>query len=157
MHKKTKGFTLVELLVVVSIIGLLSTLAVVALGSARVKARDVRRANDVRQIMNALELYYNENGKYPIESTAKTLGTVGKCLDSTGFKTAGCTNPFMLVIPRDPSLRDADAPCTVSSVSVCDYSYQSGDGSDFTLLFYLESSVANLSAGIRTAKPDGVL
>jgi general secretion pathway protein G len=60
-----KGFTLIELLVVIAIIGLLSTLAVVALNSARSKARDAARVADVKQIQTALELYYNSNDGYP--------------------------------------------------------------------------------------------
>ena len=63
--KKARGFTLIELLVVIAIIGLLSTLAVVALNSAREKARDAKRVADVRQIQTALELFFNTNSGYP--------------------------------------------------------------------------------------------
>ena len=61
-----KGFTLIELLVVIAIIGLLSTLAVVALGSARLKARDAKRVSDLKQIQTALELYYMHTRQYRI-------------------------------------------------------------------------------------------
>ncbi|MSU75053.1 MAG: prepilin-type N-terminal cleavage/methylation domain-containing protein, partial [Candidatus Magasanikbacteria bacterium] len=56
-RRKTRGsgFTLIELLVVIAIIGLLSTLAVVALGSAKQKARDATRLSDLKQIQGALE------------------------------------------------------------------------------------------------------
>lgn len=68
MHsKKNFGFTLIELLVVISIIGLLSTLAMVVLNDARIKARDVKRKHDLRQIAKAIELYRNNNnGDYPL-------------------------------------------------------------------------------------------
>jgi len=62
---KNKGFTLVEMLIVVAIIGILSSMVIVGLGSARAKARDSRRISDIRQIQNALEIYYSENRNYP--------------------------------------------------------------------------------------------
>src|SRR6056297_2892443 len=68
MNKNKKGFTLIELLVVIAIIGLLSTLAIVALNSARQKSRDAKRVSDIKQIQTALELYYNDNFGYPPDS-----------------------------------------------------------------------------------------
>jgi len=59
------GFSLIESLVVIAIIGLRSTLSVLAINSARVKARDTKRKADLRNIKVALELYYNDNGVYP--------------------------------------------------------------------------------------------
>ena len=64
-----KGFTLVELLVVISIIGLLSTIAIVSLGSARAKSRDTKRIADMKQISTALEQYYSDLGGYPAVGT----------------------------------------------------------------------------------------
>ena len=77
--KKIKGFTLLELLVVIAIIGLLSTLAVVALGNARMKARDAKRISDLKQVSAALELYYDDNGHYPKIETPATNQTTGAC------------------------------------------------------------------------------
>ena len=102
---KRKGFTLIELLVVIAIIGLLSTLAVTALGGARKKARDARRLSDVKQIQTSLELYYSDNSSYPDDSglTSNRLGTGnGACLNSSGFSAAGCSDPYMNKIPVDP-------------------------------------------------------
>ena len=60
------GFTLIELLVVIAIIGILSSVVVASLNSARKKARDARRVDDVKQVQLALELYFDANsGKYP--------------------------------------------------------------------------------------------
>lgn len=79
MNGKNKaGFTLIELLVVIAIIGILSTLAIVALGGARQKARDAKRVADLAQIGKALELYFNDNNLYP------TLITAGQPLAANG-------------------------------------------------------------------------
>jgi len=64
---KQKGFTLLELLVVISIVGLLGTLAMVALGNARSQARDTKRKFELKQLSIAMELYRdNNNGSLPI-------------------------------------------------------------------------------------------
>jgi prepilin-type N-terminal cleavage/methylation domain-containing protein len=63
--KKTKGFTLIELLVTVTIIGILSSIAVVGLTSVREKAQDTSRLSDIRELQLALEVYKSVNGTYP--------------------------------------------------------------------------------------------
>jgi len=62
---KPKGFTLIELLVVVAIIGILATVVLASLGSAREKASDSKRLTVIRQIEQALEMYFIDNGSYP--------------------------------------------------------------------------------------------
>ncbi len=100
---KRQGFTLIELLVVIAIIGLLSTLAVVALGSAKVKARDSKRLSDLKQLQTALELYYTDQNNYPT-GTAVTLGAgMYECLNASGWAAIGCTNPYMGKVPSDPN------------------------------------------------------
>ena len=66
MFKARKGFTLIELLVVIAIIGILSSVVLASLNSARQKSRDARRISEMKQIQNALELYYSNNGTYPV-------------------------------------------------------------------------------------------
>ena len=60
-----KGFTLIEILIVVAIIGILASVVVVGLGPAQKRGRDSRRVSDLRSVQNALELYYGKNGQYP--------------------------------------------------------------------------------------------
>lgn len=60
------GFTLIELSVVISIIGLLSSVVLASLNTARAKARDSRRMSDLRNIQLALELYYDKYGTYKV-------------------------------------------------------------------------------------------
>ena len=68
MNTTHKGFTLVELLVVVAIIGILATIvlsSLSSLSSARERARDARRLSDIATIQNSLEMYHLDNGVYP--------------------------------------------------------------------------------------------
>lgn len=64
-ENKQRGFTLLELLVVIGIIGLLASVITVNLTGARKRARDIKRISDVRQMQTAMEDYYGRNGKYP--------------------------------------------------------------------------------------------
>ncbi len=146
---KLKGFTLIELLVVIAIIGVLSTLAVVSLNSARQKARDAKRVADVKQIQTALELYYNDNNSYPVQTL--TLGVDGRILCGTtanGFiaSTASCgtaATTYMGAVPSNPTPNGSA------------YIY-TGSASSYSLTFNLETSVGNLTAGNKTATPDGI-
>ncbi len=61
-----RGFTLIELLVVIGTISLFSTILLASMSTYRIKARDAARLNDVRQIQNALEMYYVTNKGYPV-------------------------------------------------------------------------------------------
>jgi len=100
-----KGFTLIELLVVIAIIGVLSTLAVVALGSARQKANDAKRLSDIKQVQTALELYYTDHNYYPTTTGYVSLGDANHtCLNSVlGFTTANCASPYMGLVPKGPT------------------------------------------------------
>jgi prepilin-type N-terminal cleavage/methylation domain-containing protein len=68
MKKNREGFTLIEMLVVIAIIGALAAVIVLGLGSARSKARDTRRLADLRQIQNFLENRYKNIEGYPKSS-----------------------------------------------------------------------------------------
>lgn len=63
--KNKKGFSLVELLVVITIIAILSVVAYTAVGGQTVKARDSKRKQDLNTIQQALEIYFAEMGTYP--------------------------------------------------------------------------------------------
>ena len=62
---QSKGFTLIELLVVIAIIGLLASIVLVSMGGTRAKARDAKGESDIRQIMTAFEMKYNDAESYP--------------------------------------------------------------------------------------------
>ena len=135
-----KGFTLIELLIVVAIIGLLSTLAVVALGSARVKARDSKRLADLKQLQTALELFYTDNNDYPNYQGISLGDFAHACLNSSGFAVSGCDSPYMGQVPTDPQTGN--------------YSYTMSS-STYTVTAILEGKVNNLEGTIQLT-PAGI-
>jgi len=64
--RRQRGFTFIELLVVVTISALLMGAAMVGYSSISRRSRDTRRRTDMETIRSALELYRSENGSYPL-------------------------------------------------------------------------------------------
>jgi len=148
-----KGFTLIELLVVIAIIGLLSTLAVVALNSARQKSRDAKRVADIKQIQTALELYFADNNTYPVEVSAVVLGdgATGDTLCGSGGFAGTCTGTtYMGLVPSAPT--PADGTCGASNP----YTYAISTGTTYSIGFCLGGTVGSLTAGPATASPNGI-
>ena len=109
MTKKSKilGFTLVELLVVITIIGILAAIGLVSFRTSQLRTRDVQRKSNLRQIANALELYYSDYGTYPgASANGEILGcpstTSAACSWGGGPFTDGKTVYFQ-TLPKDPS------------------------------------------------------
>ena len=73
--QKNQGFTLLELLVVISIIGILMALGVVAYSTAQKKSRDAKRRGDMKSIQSGFEQYYAENGGVYGATCAAMAGT----------------------------------------------------------------------------------
>jgi type II secretion system protein G len=96
MNKK-KGFTLIELMVVIAIIGILATIITASLSTAKAKGRDAKRISDIKTIQTALALYYNDNQFYPIN--------IYSTYDSSnGVSPADGLSPtYLPVVPTDPS------------------------------------------------------
>jgi prepilin-type N-terminal cleavage/methylation domain-containing protein len=116
-----KGFTLIEVMTVVAIIGLLSTFIFASMSEAQRRSRDAKRLADIKQVQNALELYADEHGgAYPLVPT------------SFVFQLASSLVPnYIRVLPEDPVRTGGNR-----------YRYYTVDatnGSSYTILVNLET------------------
>jgi prepilin-type N-terminal cleavage/methylation domain-containing protein len=111
MKKYNLGFTLVELMVVVSVIGILSSIVYANFGSARAAARDDIRKSSLEEVRLALELYKAQYGRYPLSCRGDNAwsganhalydcATVGK--DSRVY-IEGLVPEFIAELPWDPN------------------------------------------------------
>ena len=142
MFSQKKAFTLVELLVVIAIIGLLATLSVIALSNARAKSRDTKRMSDIKQVQTALELYFNDQNRYP---------TVTEWNTGSIYSTSSeGTTTYMQVIPTAPTNSDGDYCPSDSS-----YHYAS-DGDSYVLSTCLGNNAGSLGTGIVIANSASV-
>ncbi len=99
-----KGFTLIEILIVVAIIAILASVVLIGLGPTQQSGRDARRVSDLHEAQNAIELYFQKCGYYPggVESGAcgswaetKTWADLTAAITGSGI---GVT-----AMPQDPT------------------------------------------------------
>ena len=102
-NKTGAGFTLLELMIVVAILSLLSAGIITVLNPYEQiqKSNDGRRKSDLSQIQKALELYYEDNGRYPLQSDDGSYQIVG--VNQNILPWGSPWIPYMNLLPKDPS------------------------------------------------------
>mgnify|MGYP000453325894 CR=1 FL=1 len=123
MKKKQKGFSLLELLVVISIMGILIALGTVAFITVQKKGRDSRRRGEIKAMQDAFEQYKADNTSYEACSTMAAYDSGSGAIMPGG-------------LPSDPKNSGS-------------FIYNTADGCDATgycVCAYLEGSIGNSSA-----------
>ncbi len=123
---KRNAFTLVELLIVISIISVLSTVGVVTFQGVQSKARDSTRKSDLQKLATALEIYFQQNSKYIVNTDKTDIASCQTDPTSSTFYTSIANNISGGTI-SDPS----------SKLAYCYISSNSGQG--FRLFAKLEN------------------
>ena len=91
-----KGFTIIELLVSIVVIGILVTIMIVSYAGIQQRSRDSRRGSDTTQLKIAIEKYHAEKGQYP------NVCSGGDDTDCPASTLATVLAPFLASIPHDP-------------------------------------------------------
>jgi len=132
-----KGFTLIELVVAISIVGFLSSIVLATLGDARIKARDAVRQHDLKQIEVALALYHDDNEAYPISPWVFSSNV-------TGWNNLETTlSQYIPTLPID-SINNAtqilDLIVGQPTYPKYGYTYYSLNGTNYWLITLLENT-----------------
>lgn len=119
LKKAQRGFTIIELLIVIAIIAILALLVLNNFQGAQAKARDQQRTTDINNIHGKLEEYYNENNAYPSTLSASLFPGIddGSLKDPTGGEAPSVT------IVADAAAADAAAAPSSDTVGSASYAY----------------------------------
>lgn len=161
-----QGFTLVELLVTISIIGLLASITMLSVGNVRQVARDSKRLADIKQLQTALEFYFNQTNGYPQVRDALKDGegyiplgdanhNVLCAATRNGFEAnlgaCGAFPVYMSKVPVDPQQN----PITYYRFK-SDILPGNNQPTAYQMKFNLETTIAGYAPGEHVARPSGV-
>lgn len=129
-----RGFTLIELMLVVGLIMILSVVGIGTYMQATVKSRDAQRKNDLSQLSKAAETFYTDIGRYPLadsENKMYCVIKVGSVVTNTScgdrlYAVIDGVNTEYIAFPEDP-------------VPTQEYVYTSSDGQTFAIYTAIEN------------------
>lgn len=131
MKKNQYGFTLIELMIVMVIMGILAAIGVSAFFASQMKGRDATRKADLRSIASALELFYNDKKTYPKDDGNGGMKGCGLNSDQVCTANQPFTDTKTNYMARFPT--DVSTPNQR-------YYYVSATGSQFQLYAHLENA-----------------
>ncbi len=122
MNRNNKGFTLVEILIVVIILGILAAVVIPQFTEASNDARESALASDLQTLRSQLELYKVQHiGRYPSQDEDDAADTdnfvarmTGKTDQDSKVNAAGTFGPYLQSFPSNPFVSDEDTTNTVT-------------------------------------------
>lgn len=137
-----RGFTIVELLIVIVVIAILAAIAIVAYGGIQDRANFTKSQSDLNALNKAIQLYYIDNGTYPSSTSGCTNGWCGWDQATNDNFIPGLVPNYIASTPQLPT----------SFASNNTYLYSSTTGTTYRLMRY-KADTAGLSTIERTNNP----
>jgi prepilin-type N-terminal cleavage/methylation domain-containing protein len=141
LKKNNRGFTIVELLIVIVVIGILAALVIVTYNGIQQKARDTERKTDIKALQGHFEAYWADNAKYP--TLAQANDTTFRTNNFKGLDLASFADP------KNPTSQTlcgtATASCYGYAVTPAGCDNTATDCANYTLTSNLESSTTPFS------------
>ncbi len=137
IRKQESGFTIVELLIVIVVIGILAALVLNTFQGVQARARDTERTTDINALHTQYEVFFNDNGNYP------TFAQAGVAANFPGLDAEALNDP------NGNALQNGAVPATGAGVTDWQYYYAAlpalcdngaaGDCTTYTLGVVLEA------------------
>ena len=140
-----KGFTILELAIVIVIMTMLSSLMFVSFNTARKNNRDSKRVSDIKEMQGALAMYYRDWGTYPLASAV-----------TAGVSFASGTITYLTPWPANPNPR-TDGNCPDSDYVYSAVTLGSNSAGSYSIKFCLGATNSDIGAGTSYAIPDDIL
>ncbi len=142
--KNIQGFTLTELLVVLSIISILSSVGIGQFSDTQKVARDSERISDMYNIKLALETFYLDNGTYP--GTAHGISNEGEKIGDNIGNFEAIMHQYLSPMPKDP-INDENTYYYSYSPSHCSGLTETGKENAIAVSFNKAESNKNYTRG----------
>lgn len=131
-HTKQFGFTIVELLIVIVVIAILAAISIVAYNGIQDRARTTSIKSDLNSLNKAIQLYYADNGLYPVTGPSTWMGY-----------NSALNNSF---IPGLAPKYIQNTPQVGSTSQYPTYIYRSDNGQEYKLIYIVDSASTLTSA-----------